>query len=292
VLKRKRMLVRALALLFRPIWWLANLLLAVSLIATIWSGVKEFEVRQYLKGFSNAIVPEAGSPQQKVEAILAWINNGPENLGTEPIDTLSRSDPRNTINYQHLLETCGSVTYAFLDLSRSAGLEARPLLLLSPEYTTKHAVAEVRIDNRWVIIDPSYGVLMRSARGNLLTREDLENPEALREATSSLTNYSPEYTYERVAHVRLAALPFNSAGIRTLLDRLFLGWDDYLDLGLFFERRSFRFLATSGTSLIFLLLVRAILAWVADQYLRIPRFHFLATVRRGVFTFFKTPNVK
>ncbi len=37
--------------LFRPVWWLSNALLAVTLVATIWSGVSEFYIRQYLKGF-------------------------------------------------------------------------------------------------------------------------------------------------------------------------------------------------------------------------------------------------
>ncbi len=45
--------------LFRPIWWLSNVLLAVALVATAWSGVWEFSVRHYLEGFSDAIVPKA-----------------------------------------------------------------------------------------------------------------------------------------------------------------------------------------------------------------------------------------
>ena len=278
--------------LFRPVWWLSNVLLAVALVATMWSGVWEFSLRQYLKGFSDAIVPEAASPQQKVEAILAWMSNGPLRLSTDHPDNLSPRDPQETLNYQQLLGVCGSATNAFLNLSRSAGLEARRLLLLTPERTAKHVVAEVHLDGRWVIVDPGYRLLMKDARGNLLTRKDLQNPETLREATSSLPHYPPEYSYERFAHVRLTALPFHGMGVRKLLDRFFPGWEEYSDWNLLLERRSFLYLFLSANSLIFLVLLRAILAWVADHYLQVPRFHLLAHLGRATITFFRAPEMK
>lgn len=237
--------------LFRPVWWLSNALLAVTLVATIWSGVSEFYIRQYLKGFSNAIVPQAASPQQKVEAILAWMSEGPPRLGADHSENLSPRDSEETVNYQHLLEVCGSATNAFLFLSRSAGLETRRLLLLTSEQTTKHVAAEVYLNGRWVIVDPSYRVLMKDARGNLLTRKELQNPETLREATSSLPDYRPEYTYERCAHLSLGALPFHGASVQKLLDRLIPGWDEYLDSSLPLERRSFLYFFVSASSLIF-----------------------------------------
>lgn len=75
--------------LFSPIWWLSNVLLAVALVVTVRSGVWEFSVRHYLKGFSDAIVPQDASPQQKVEAILAWMSVGPERLSADHPETLS-----------------------------------------------------------------------------------------------------------------------------------------------------------------------------------------------------------
>lgn len=278
--------------LFRPVWWLSNVLLSIALGATIYSGAWELSERQYLKGFSDAIVPEGASPQQKVEAILAWMSKGPPRLSAEHPENLSPRDPQDTLNYQQLLEVCGSATNAFLNLSQSAGLQARRLLLLSPERTTKHVVAEVYLDGRWVIVDPAYRVLMKDARGNLLTRKDLQNREALREATSSVPDYSPLYTYERFAHVRLAALPFHGTGVRKLLDFFFPGWEEYLDWNLLLERRSFMYLFISVNSLIFLVLVRAVLAWVADHYVRIPRFHLLANLGRATISFFRTPEMK
>jgi transglutaminase-like putative cysteine protease len=268
---------------------LSNVLLALALVATIWSGVSEFYIRQYLKGFSAAIVMEAASPQQKVEAILAWMSAGPPRLDAEHAENPSPPDSQATLNFQELLEVCGSSTNAFLYLSRSAGLETRRLLLLTPELTTKHVVAEVYLDGQWVIVDPAYRVLMKDARGNLLTRNDLQNPETLRQATSSLPDYRPEYTYERLAHVRL---PFPGVRMQRLLNRLFPGWDEHLDWSFTWERRSFQYFFLSASSLIFLVFVRVILAWVADHYLHVPRFHLFANLGRATVSFFKVPGMK
>ena len=279
-------------LVFRSVWWLSSLLLAVALVTTIWTGVWEYSVRQYLKGFSDAIVPEAASPQQKAEAILGWMLNGPPRLEVRhPID-LSPRDPTDTLNYRELLAVCGSATNAFLNLSRSAGLDARRLLLLTPGGNTKHVVAEVYLGGRWVIVDTTYRTFLKDARGNFLTRQDLQNPALLREATSALPGYPPEYTYERFAHVRVATLPLRGAQIRQLLDRVFPTWDEYVDWSLLLERRSFLYLFVSVSSLILLLMVRVVLGWLADHRLRVPRFHLRANLSRATAAFFTTPEIK
>lgn len=165
-------------------------------------------------------------------------------------------------------------------------------MLLTPERTAKHVVAEVRLDGHWVIVDSSYRVLMKDARGNLLTRKDVQNLETLREATSSLPHYPPEYTYERFAHVRLAALPFHGTRVRKLLDLFFPGWEEHLDWDLLLERRSFLYLFISANSLIFLVLVLAVLTRMADHYLQVPRFHLLANLGRATMSFFRAPEMK
>jgi len=277
---------------FRSAWWLSNVFLAVALVATIWSGVWEYSVRRYLRGFSDAIVPEAAAPQQKAEAILAWMRNGPPRLEAQHPSDLSPRDPTDTLNYRQLLQVCGSATNAFLNLSRSAGLNSRRLLLLTPERTTNHVVAEVYLGGRWVIVDATYRVFMKDAQGNLLTRKDLQNPEIFREATRVLPHYPPEYTYERFAHVRMSSLPFHGAQIRRLLDRIFPSWDEYVDWSLLLERRSFLYLFVSVNLFIFLLLVRVMLGWLADHRLRISRFHLRANLSRATAALFTTPEIK
>jgi len=277
---------------FRVIWWLSNLLLAVALVSTAWSGMWELSVRRYLRGFSDAVVPEASTPREKVEAILAWMQNGPPRLETIDPAKVSPRDPEDTLNYRQLLDVCGSATNAFLNLSRSTGVETRRLLLLSPDRGTKHVVAEVNLDGRWVIVDATYRTLMKDAKGNLLTRKDLQDPELFREATSVLPHYPPEYSYERFAHVRVAALPLHGAGVRALLGWLFPTWDEYLDWSLLLERRSFMYFFLSVNALIFFMLLRLVLGWIADRRLRIPRFHLRANLGRATAAFFTSPEIK
>jgi len=271
---------------------MCNLLLAAAILATLCTGVWEYSVRQYLKGFSDAIIPEAASPQQKAQAILSWMLNGPPRLEATPALQVSPRDPEDTLNYRQLLAVCGSATNAFLNLTRSAGVESRRLLLLTPQRTAKHVVAEVYIDGRWVIVDATYRTFMKDARGNLLTRRDLQNPAIFREATGLIPRYIPDYSYESYAHVRLSALPLHGFHIRQVLDRVFPTWDEYVDWSLLLERRSFMYLFLSVNALLFLLLLRVFLAWLADSRLQVPRFRLRANLTRATAAFFTSPEIK
>lgn len=276
--------------LFGPVWILVNTLLVVALMGAIWFGAEEFQVRQYLKGFSTAIVPMAIGPQQRVEAILAWMSKGPRRSVTEGAAVITRRELQDSLNYRDLMVMCGGATNAFLYLSRSAGVKTRRLLLLSPDGTTKHVVGEVYLNRRWVIVDPAYGVLMKDLRGNLLSRKDLQNPKSLKEATSLLQDYRPEFTYENCAHVRPAVLPFHGAGIHQVAEWFFPNQEQYLDWSLLLERPSFLYLFISACSLLLLALVRTILAWVADNYLHVSRFHLVANLRQATISFFRMPK--
>jgi hypothetical protein len=279
-------------LIFRSAWWLTNLFLILALAGTVASGVWEFSTRQYLKGFSDAIVSEAAAPQQKAEAILAWMRNGPPRLEAQDLAELSLRNPQDTLNYRQLLQVCGTATNAFLNLGRSAGLNTRRLLLLTPNRRVKHVVAELEIDGRWVVIDPAYRSFLKDANGTLLTRKDLQDPEIFRQATSRLPGYIPSYTYERFAHVRLSALPFESSKLRQTLDSVFPNWDELLDWSLLLERKSFLYLFVSVILLIAMLLLRLVLGWMADHELAIPRFRLRANLGRATAAFFTTPETK
>ena len=277
---------------FRAIWWLSNLLLAAAIIATVCTSVWEFSVRRYLKGFSDAVVPETANAQMKAEAILAWMRTGPPRLEVQALTDISPRDPQDTLNYRQLLEVCGGATNAFLNLSRSAGLEVRRLLLLAPDRTTKHVVAEVFIDGRWVIADATYRTFLKDRNGRLLTRKELQNPMVFREATSLIPNYRPEYSYEQLANVRTAAIPYAGAVGKFLLDRVFPNWDKHSDWSLLLERRSFLYFFLSINALVALLLARIAIAWLADQHFQVPRFHLRANLSRASSVFFTTPEIK
>ena len=277
---------------FHIFWRTTNVLLALAVVATFFTAEWEQSVRDYLKGFSDAIIPEASTPRQKVEAILIWMNEGPPRYELRKGSTLSPRDPTDTLNYRQLLAVCGSATNAFLNLSRSAGMESRRLLLLSPDRTAKHVVAETKLDGRWVVVDATYRVIMKDAKGNLLTRKDLQDPKIFQEAIGRIPGYPASYSYEKFVHVRLGALPFQGTNIRVALDRIFPGWDEYVDWSLLLERRSFAYLFLSTTSFIFFLMLRAFLAWLADNRLRVPRVRLRTSLGRATAVFFSTPGIK
>src|SRR5258706_16006353 len=164
---------------------------------------REYSVRSYLDGFSDAIVPNSLLAEQKVQAILDWMRAEPSRVIAADPDTLSKRDPEMTLTYKQLLNVCGTATNAFLNLARSSDLRVRRLLLLSANRTTKHVVAEVLIGERWIIVDPTYRVIMKDAQGRNLTRSDLKNPEVFSQAASAIPNYPREYNYEQFGHVRL-----------------------------------------------------------------------------------------
>jgi hypothetical protein len=86
---------------FRSSWWAANALLALSLSATLCTCVWEHSVRQYRKGFPDAIIPEGSSPRQKAEA-LSSMSYGPRRLEAPHTSALSAHDPTGTLSIPRL----------------------------------------------------------------------------------------------------------------------------------------------------------------------------------------------
>jgi transglutaminase-like putative cysteine protease len=278
--------------IFRGVWWSANSLLLVALLATVYSAGWEYSVRRYLDGFSDAIVPDSEPAERQAEAILDWMRKGPPRIVASDPSALPGRDPQTTLNYRQLLSVCGTATNAFLNLARSNGLSARRLLLLTPDRKAKHVVAEVLIDGRWVVADPAYRILLRDAKEHLLTREELRNPGVLAEATSAVPNYPKEYTYDTVAHVRLARLPMQGFHLRWILDKTVPGWEENVDWTLLLERESFFALCASAFAFMVFLLLRFLLAWYADHRLKIPRFQLRSQFMRAGTTFFRAPEIK
>jgi hypothetical protein len=278
--------------IFRVIWWSSNVLLATAFVAMLYSCVREYSVRRYLDGFSDAIVPNALPAEQKVEAILNWMLAEPSRAIAENPDALRKRDPEMTLTYRQLLNVCGTATNAFLNLARSSDLRVRRLLLLTPDRNTKHVVAEVLIGDRWIIVDPTYRVIMKDARGRNLTRSDLRDPAVFSEAAGAIPNYPLEYNYDQFAHVRLARLPLEGLHLRRLLDSIYPGWDETVDWSLLLERESFFYLVLSAAATLCFLLLRVLFAWYADSRLRIPRFRLREHAIRAGAAFFSPPEIK
>jgi hypothetical protein len=278
--------------LFRVLWHGVNVALLASLAALVYSAGWEYSVRRYLDGFSDAIVPANAMPEQRVQAILDWMREGPPRLAEPSPTGLAVRDPETTLNYQQLLSVCGTATNAFLNLARSSDLQARRLLLLSPDRRAKHVVAEVLLNARWIVADPTYRIIMRNAKGEMLTREELQTPQNFAEATERIPGYPPAYNYDEFAHVRISRLPLDGLRLRPVLDRVFPGWEETVDWSLLLERESFFVLTAAALVTLFLFLFRLFLAWFADHWLKVPRFRLRSHLARAGTAFFTTPEIK
>jgi hypothetical protein len=256
---------------YRFFWVSVNTLLVVSLVLLVIGLVWEYSTRRYLQGFADAIVPLSADPVQKVEAILGWMEYGPARRASENPETLALRDPHTTLNYEQLLKVCGTATNAFVNLAASSGLDSRRLLLLGPDGQSKHVVAEVYLDGRWVVADPAFHRLFRDAQGRPVTRYQLQDPQVWQQATSVVPNYPTTYTYERTVHVRLTRIPYVGRLLRKTLDKIFPGWEEAFDWTLLLERESLAF--TFGAAGLVLVGVagRFLLGWYGRRRLGIAR---------------------
>jgi hypothetical protein len=252
---------------FRVVWFATNILFLLSIFLAVHSLFREYSTRRYLKGFSDAVIPESSTPQEKVDAILNWMANGPARQRGRPALLMQDRDPTDTLNYASLLQVCGSATNAFINLADSAGMLSRRLLLLDSRRMTMHVVAEVLIDGRWIVVDPAFRVMPRGADGQPLTREQLADPAVFAEATRDIPKYSPEYTYDRTAHVRLSRVPILGRFLRRNLDRFLPGWEDSAALSLLFERESLAIAVFALLLVVAFALLRVALRWYGERRL-------------------------
>lgn len=269
-------------------WHVINVLLILSLLASIFCVGWEFSIRRYLRGFSDAIIPALGTPEEKVEAILDWMSNGPARLPAGPDVASSDRDPTATLNYQSLLSVCGTSVNAFINLADSGGLAARRLLLLDQDRRTKHVVAEVLIGGRWIVVDPTFRRIPRGPEGQLLTRQELANPAVLAAATKNFPRYDLAYTYDRTAHVRLARFRILGRALRVVLNTFVPGWENTETTSLLVERQSYAAAALSILLLVFLLIGRAVFRWIGEAWLGIHPSHFHDQFLRAMRAFRET----
>jgi hypothetical protein len=248
-----------------------NILLAVSLGFVVYSAGWEFSTRSYLKGFSDAVIPSSDDSEQKVEAILSWMQNGPTRRNTQDTDALDARNPEDTLNYHQLLQVCGTATNAFVNLAQSGGLRARRLLLLDENKLSKHVVVETLVDNRWIVVDPAFHSILRLTTGRPATREELRNPEVFRAAIQGIPNYPPIYSYESTVHVRLGRIPMVGKYLRRVFTFIWPSWEESINWTLLLERESFAMLTISIFFLCLALAARLCLSWYCFRKLGIVR---------------------
>lgn len=272
---------------YQAIWVATNVLAGAALLFLLYASCWEYSTRRYLAGFSDAVVPAAASPEEKVQAILDWMGSGPARRVGTPDEMFYLRDPVETLNYRRLLQVCGSATNAFLNLANSSGLNVRRLLLLSAHGGANHVDAEVLLQGKWVVVDPTFRRILRDSRGTPLTSAQLKDASVLRGATQDLTGYRPTYSFERTSHLRLARIPFLGPLAGRMADSLWPGWDASEFVTFFLERESFAALVCSVVLFVFFILMRTLLGWYGTRRLGVHRIQFAERLRRGRLGFLK-----
>lgn len=271
---------------FQVVWFATNILLLFAILTACYSAVWEFSTRRYLKGFSDAIVPASGTPEEKIEAILQWMSNGPARRESAPDGSIR--DPTETLNYASLLKVCGSATNAFINLADSAGLSSRRLLLVGSNRLTMHVVAEVLVGGRWIVVDPAFRTVLKDSAGQALTRKQLSDRSVLVAATRGIAGYDPTYTYDRTVHVRMARLGSLGYYLRLAFNRIAPGWEDSVTASLLLERESLATMVAAIFLLMILILVRIFLRWYGTHRLGIRQPQIRARMLRACSAFFES----
>ena len=175
---------------------------------------------------------------------------------------------------------------AFINLMNTGNVPVRRLLLVDEHHNTKHVVAEVYTEGRWIIVDPAFRLVMRDTQGRTVTREDLTNPETFTAVTGKIPRYDPNYTFDRTEHVRLPRIPIVGVPLRDMLNRIAPTWSDSPVATLLVERESYAAAITSVLLVIFLLLARALLRWFGEHRLHLHLLRARYQFQRSVSAFF------
>jgi len=275
---------------FHALAFLVNMLM-ISSVLLILSGMGwEYSTRTYLSGFSNAVLPFTSSPETKVTAILSWMDQGPARSTDYFSDDGENRDPFDTLNYKELLTVCGTATNAFVNLASAGGIEARRLLLLDEQNrSTNHVVAEVRLDGRWVIVDPSYHAILRDNEGRFLTRQQLLRPEVFREATQNIPGYDPRYNFEHTAFVHVAGLPFVGSFLQRKMSALVPSWQEKINWTVLVERQSYDTIVVGLVLLICAIFLQRLISWYGRRISVIPVSPW-EQLRRAAMALFSAPD--
>ena len=266
--------------IYAAAWGTIHVLLLLSILLTVYMAIWEYSTRMYLKGFSDAVIPASATPEEKIEAILAWMSDGPARR-PDPIGVTVDRDPTDTLNYRALLQVCGSATNAFINLADSSGLSARRLLLLASDRGTRHVVAEVNLEGRWIVVDPTFRTILRGNDGLPLTRRELADPAVFSAATQRIPDYDPSYNYRETEHIRMERIPIQGPLVRKFFNVFSPTWQDSSTISLLLERESFAGFITSLLLLSFLILFRILLRWFGEIRLGVKTTHIRERIRRA-----------
>lgn len=175
-----------------------------------------------IEAAANALVSEGMDDRDRVLALLTSVSRRsvvrlrPPDEGA--LSAMSAADrglarfyaglPFNLVPAVDVLERgfvysgpCGAKSRLLVAMLRSQGYAARVTGLSRPDFTPLHTIVEVRLQDGWVPLDPTYGVHFENEDGTLATTPEVTaSREIFRLGIASAPSYPQDlYTYDNVS---------------------------------------------------------------------------------------------
>ena len=111
---------------------------------------------------------------------------------------------------------CGSYSFVLAKLLISQGLNVRIGQMKCGEEWGCHIIVEVKINDKWIILDPTYNIAYRNKNNQMVGFKELHNNfNKFRSQTPS--HYPEEFTYDDIRYTNWNKIPLLSKPIKKIL---------------------------------------------------------------------------
>lgn len=172
----------------------------------------------FLRKVSARLVRGKASDEERIAALLVWTH---ENVrpGYAAPDRVERDGVYDIV--RRGFGSCDQSAHVFATLAHYAGYEVRLALLRKRNGVSPHTVAEMRLADRWIMVDPWLGVMLRDAGGKLLSVADFASrPELLREFEYANSRWLTTGDFRRATVLRTFPYQDLSAFLQKVRNRM------------------------------------------------------------------------
>jgi hypothetical protein len=133
----------------------------------------------FFRRTAERLVAAKATHRERLEALMGWAHENVRPTYAAPTRVVAD-------NFMDIVRrgygSCDQTAHVFATLAHYAGYDVHLLFLRAPDGVSPHTVAEVRIDGRWVLVDPFLPTLFLDRDGHLASVADLGTTAAIPEA--------------------------------------------------------------------------------------------------------------
>jgi hypothetical protein len=133
----------------------------------------------FFRRTAERLVATKATHRERLEALMGWAHENVRPADAAPTRVVAD-------NFMDIVRRgygyCDQTAHVFATLAHYAGYDVHLLFLRAPDGVSPHTVVEVRIDGRWVLVDPFLPTLFLDRDGRLASVADLGTTAAIPEA--------------------------------------------------------------------------------------------------------------